>query len=459
VLLVVLPFAVFTAAAVLLSAGAIYRHDRFGSFGFDLGIFDQTIWGYSHLHMLPNTVRRVPNLLGDHFHPVLTLLAPAYWVWNDVRVLLVAQAVLLASASLPIYYWAQRRLGTVEGLSMQLAFLVFWGTLAGAVFDFHELAVAVPAISFALYALLERRNVLFCCMLVLGCLAKEDIALTFLAMGLYAVLVQRRVRFGIPIACLTAAWFLTVTQVVIPAIAGTAYKYWSYRNLGDSLGQALAELGRRPYKAITLALDRWEKVRTLLLLVGAWSFLPLLSPLFIVAIPSLVERFWSTNPSYWSTKFQYSLPLAPILAFAAADTLARSRRLLDERLRRLFTRVSAGAIVVATLVITLWVVRPLAQLESHRTASEAAEVRACLGRIPGGASVAASNSLVPHLSHRRHVYPLFVRSGQTYLAVDTASDVGRRAAANIERGSTRGGPVYDVDCSRGRAVVFRRVSA
>jgi uncharacterized membrane protein len=53
--------------------------------------------------------------------------------------------------------------------------------LAGVIFDFHELALATLAISFGLWALLERRTRLFAAMLVLGCLAKEDIALTFAA--------------------------------------------------------------------------------------------------------------------------------------------------------------------------------------------------------------------------------------------------------------------------------------
>ena len=52
----------------------------------------------------------MPNLLGDHFHPALMLLAPAYWIWDDARVLLVVQALLLAASSLPLFWWARPRL-------------------------------------------------------------------------------------------------------------------------------------------------------------------------------------------------------------------------------------------------------------------------------------------------------------------------------------------------------------
>src|SRR5256885_1262386 len=108
---VALPFALAAVAAGFYSAISIFRHDRFASGGYDLGIFDQTIWGYSRFEIVRNTVKGTPNLLGDHFHPALMALAPAYWIWDDARVLLVAQALLLAAASLPIFYWGRSQLG------------------------------------------------------------------------------------------------------------------------------------------------------------------------------------------------------------------------------------------------------------------------------------------------------------------------------------------------------------
>jgi Predicted membrane protein (DUF2079) len=86
------PVGTAVVGAVLFAGVSVYRHDRFASGGFDLGIFDQTIWGYSRFQVVANTIKGTPDLLGDHFHPILVLLAPAYWVWNDARVLLVALA-------------------------------------------------------------------------------------------------------------------------------------------------------------------------------------------------------------------------------------------------------------------------------------------------------------------------------------------------------------------------------
>src|SRR5437660_9159841 len=91
-----LPSGLALIAAISYAAVSIYRHDHFASNAFDLGVQDQTVWGYSQLQMIPNTVEMIPNLLGDHFHPILMTAAPLYWIWDDARVLLLVQAGLLA---------------------------------------------------------------------------------------------------------------------------------------------------------------------------------------------------------------------------------------------------------------------------------------------------------------------------------------------------------------------------
>src|SRR5438270_10054150 len=106
-----LPLALALLAAIVYGSISVYRHNVFASGAFDLGVQDQTVWGYSQLRMIPNTVAMIPNLLGDHFHPILMAIAPLYWIWSDARVLLLAQAALLAVAGIPVFWWAKPRLG------------------------------------------------------------------------------------------------------------------------------------------------------------------------------------------------------------------------------------------------------------------------------------------------------------------------------------------------------------
>ncbi len=51
------------------------------------------------------------NIFGDHFHPIIAVLAPLYWVWDNVGMLLIAQAVLTAAAIPVVYRFTRRRAG------------------------------------------------------------------------------------------------------------------------------------------------------------------------------------------------------------------------------------------------------------------------------------------------------------------------------------------------------------
>jgi uncharacterized membrane protein len=438
------PIAVAASAASIFALLAIYRHTRFGTGGFDLGIFDQTLWGYSNFEVIPNTVKRVPNLLGDHFHPAIALLAPGYWLWNDARVVLIEQASLISISSLPVFYLARRRLGFTNGLLLQISYLVFFGTVAAALFDFHEVAVAAPALSLGLWALMTRHNAVFVIATALALLAKEDVALTVVAIGVYAALVQRRWWFGIAVSVVAAAWFVAVIKFIIPLFAGRGYAYLSS---SSTPAYPVEQIATHPYRVVTMFVDRAVKVRTLLATIFAWLALPLFSPIVLIAVPSLVTRFWSSSDGRWTTDFHYSLVLAPVLAFASVDTLTR----MASAYPRLVQPAVIG-LMIASLTVT-GITRPWKTLDGLRSSTEARQASDCLQLIPPSASVAASNSFVAHLTHRREVYPLFARTGQDFLAIDARTTPGRRAVRIVEQSRTYS---YRRACASGGAVVFRR---
>ena len=151
-----------------------------------------------------------------------------------------------------------------------------------------------------------------------------------------------------------------------------------------------------------------------------------------MAVPSIAERFLAGNPAFWSEKFQYSLPIAPILAFAAIDTLSRLRRLRS---------LAVVGVLACGLVLSFAVVRPLRGLSGYMTAARAGEIDACLDRVPRHASVAASGALVPHLTHRPQVDPIFRQDNDSYLAVE---------------GRTGAEPGYRRVCRAGGVTVLRR---
>src|SRR3990167_3361987 len=95
--------------AVIFSVLAVRNHQLYQTFGWDLGFFDQLMWQASRGNFnFVSTIGNI-NLLGDHFQPVLYLLAPLYWIWNDVRIILIAKALLVVAAVLPLYFLAKKK--------------------------------------------------------------------------------------------------------------------------------------------------------------------------------------------------------------------------------------------------------------------------------------------------------------------------------------------------------------
>lgn len=450
-----------TAAAGLAWA-SIFRHQHLGSNAYDLGIFDQTIWGYSRFEMLPNTVVRLPNLLGDHFHPVLIALAPLYWLWDDARVLLVAQAALLAAASLPLFLWARRELGTAAALLFQAAFLVSWPVLGGNIFDFHELAVAAPIVALALYAVLTRNTRLLWVTVALALLTREDLALTFAALGIFVAVVQRRAALGVAVSAVSVAWFAIAYKLVIPAFADRSYTHWWYDALGSSPGDAAVQLVAHPVDSARLFFTPRDKQIAIFNLFAPWLALPLVSPLLLVTLPGLGARFFSDNPSHWAPQgFHYSLVLVPILAFSAVDTTARLARVFADRLPDWFPVAAAGGILLAGLYFSFVRLKPLDELRRYATAAQIEAARSCLETIPAGSSVSATSALVPHLSHRRRIYVLdrrplpqteyYVLDRATWIYPLTQDDLRRLEAERRRKG-------YRVTCARGSTVVLARAA-
>lgn len=105
---------VTVAAAALYFTLGLLAYRRFTVGSYDLVIFDQAIRSYADLGLPVSIVKGVHNdfgpgfhILGDHFSPILALLAPLYWVYDHPVMLIAAGAVLFAAA-VPIV-WVDRK--------------------------------------------------------------------------------------------------------------------------------------------------------------------------------------------------------------------------------------------------------------------------------------------------------------------------------------------------------------
>jgi uncharacterized membrane protein len=375
----------------------LFRHWHFGSNAYDLGIFDQAIWRLSRFETPASSITGLSNILGDHFYPILALFTPLYWVAPAPETLIIAQAVLLALSMAPVFLFARTRLTGGQALALSAAYALFWGLQRTAAFDVHEMAFAPLLIGLLILGMDQRRWRLFWTFALLLVFVKEDLIPLLSAVGLYLIVAGER-RRGAVLLVSTLAAFVLVVQVVIPAFNDAGVVRYS-----GAYGRLLEQPWRLPAALVTPP----EKLRTVFMWLAPFAFLPLGSPLGLLIVPLACERFLSSNSLHWGTSFHYSAPLAPILAMAAADGLARLARRTGPGTRpRLVASFVAASVVLSALLPghqPLW--RLFSPAHYRHTAFHDAAVRA-LAHVPDGASVVAQAAIVPHLSHRPAIYVL-----------------------------------------------------
>jgi uncharacterized membrane protein len=403
--------AVTTLFAVTYSAFSVMHHLHFGTFTFDLVIFDQVVRAYSHLHRPTSAVLQAVKYggrdvtqLADHFSPIHAVLAPMYWVHNSPTNLLVAQAFLFAAAIPAVWIFTRRAIGPTAAYFTSVAFALSWPLQAALGYDYHEVAFAVPLYAWMLERFQAGRYRQAALVSLVLLLVKEDQGLVVVVFGLL-IAAHRHRRLGFALAGTGIGAFLLTNLVLMPLAGAARNQNWNYTQLGRTPGEGLAHVARHPLDTLHLLFSPEPKSQTLLWLFAPLLFASLASPLVALAVPLLLERLLSDNANHWSNGYHYNAFLAPILVCAAVDGVRRLAAL--PRARLVGPMWAAVVFVIAVMLIPRW---PLAQMEhapwwrfdSALDRSAAITVQ----HVPSGVLVAAEGNLGPHLTSRCRVIGL-----------------------------------------------------
>ena len=416
--------AVFAAYATI----SLSRYLRLAPGSWDLGIFTEYVHQLAHLHAPVVNIRGAGfNLLGDHFQPIVGLIAPFFLLVPSAATLLVVQALLTAVSVVPVSRAAASRLGTGAGRMIGAAYGLSWGLQQMIGFDFHEIAFGVPLLACSLSALVRgkvRAAAVWALPLVF---VKEDQGFTVAAIGvLIAVMSLARagehdrdggalraagLRWGALLIVWGLAWSFLAIMVIIPHFnALHQYPYWAD-------GGVLNPGGPHPSAPLVLAQlghSYVPKLRTTLLILLPVAFLALGSPIALVAVPGLALRFVSTNTTYWGAGYHYNATVMPIVFIAAIGALARIRagRARAEGGSRgqgwpgpAATQAFPALMLVIAAVTALWF--PLSGLWQAQTYQVSAHVRgedSALARVPGGTTVEATLTMLAPLAARDDTY-------------------------------------------------------
>lgn len=385
-----------TAAHLLLSMLQWFRHE---SPSWDLAIFTQILQRYAALEAPIVHIKGAEyNILGDHFHPILVLLAPVYAAFPSASTLLVVQAILLGVSAFFVAASAHHLLGRSAAWLVGLAYAFSWGVQNAAAVQFHEVAIGAPILTVGLWFLVRERWVAATAWLGLLVFVKEDLGATVFVLGLIVAWRSRRWLLGGGLALWGVLWLFLALRVILPAMNPKGrYDYAGHLDLAAALAD--------PLGTVAEILTNEQKVLTLFMLLACTGLLALRSNLAFALLPTLGWRFLSTLSGHWGPTWHYSLVLMPIAYVAAAEgahLLAASRRAAFRGWAR------SGPAILLTFTLAVLPHQPLWQLTRGTTwevdgARQRAAV-ALLDRVPRGAVVSADISLMNQLVDRADVY-------------------------------------------------------
>ncbi|MCY0991369.1 DUF2079 domain-containing protein [Nannocystis sp. ILAH1] len=395
-------------AALLIHLGVV-RHHALVSNIHDLGIFENVLWRSLHGDLLATSLFPDDTFNSQHFAPLLLALVPFYAVSPRAETLIVVQVLWLCSAALPLYLFSRRRSGSLAlAFAVTLAFLVSPLVHASALWDFHDLTLAVPLVLWALWAHDGDRRLGLALAVAALLLVREEMGLVVAAFGLFAAL-DARPRRGLVLLALGLAWFALVARVFAPGTGVGAHADGLRGNLAEATGYrdlALA-LFANPLR-LPLELLRPDKFGYLLCLGAPLLLLPACAGrLLVLLLPGAAIFVLSGNQYVADPYFHYSAFSLPAVFAAAAVGAAN----LQQRLGRPLALELAAGIVVAALAFGWSFGLPggsfragfhpvptaltEAERERHAWLTELART------LPADACVAATGDVGAHLAARR----------------------------------------------------------
>jgi len=436
--------AVYVIAGAVLFA-AIYgllswlKYRAYMDARFDLGNMVQAVYNTAHGHFLEITTGelkpRQMSRLGSHVDPILALFALLWLVWPSPVMLLVLQAVIVATGAWPAY-----RLGTRvtrdprAGALLAGAYLLYPALGFLVLNEFHPVALATPLLLWAFLYLEGGRWLWALPFLVLAAACKETVPLVIGTMGVYFAIRKRSWR-PLILTAAGAAYFAVAVWVIIPHFNGDQSAFIArYGDYGQGAGGVVTTAVTHPGQTVAdLAalgnLDYWLK------LLWPLGFASLLSPLTVlIAASELLLNALSATMFQRRIEFHYTALEIPFLFAAAVLGVMRLWRWLGGGFRRAEKAMAGQRVRRETLALLVllaalagnYFMGPLPfslpgaayDGKAYARTAHAAALDAAVNMIPDGAKVSANNNAGAQLAARRvaFVFPYF--AGADWVLVD-----------------------------------------
>lgn len=412
------------------------KHDHYLT-GYDIAVVDQAIWKYSQFKppISTNHAYAFTSILDDHVELVWLLIAPFYWIFSDIKTLIVLQNLVIISSAIPLYLLMKKsKLNTFLSLALITSFFLFYGTQNAIWADVHSLVFGIGFLTWYIYFLEKdyKKIYLRIIFLLLTIICKEDLALlTGVVSGVYFIFTRKRTLL-IDIL-ISVAYTGIIFGIYFPHFVKGGYRFQNPHGL-------LSDIDIRNFY------NTDEKRQVIFYGIASYGFLPLFQPLFLLpAIADLGKYFVLGNASVTSAQglfMHYRVSLALLLILPTIKTLARFKFL-----NKWYIGVY---VLLCSLSMQYYLHLPLSYLVKSwfwTKPQSATTLNEITRNISSNSSVVSQVNVLPHISHRDNTFilwpdtknfetnspcekpscPWFRWVGNpTYLIVDTSTDWDER---------------------------------
>ena len=377
---------------------SVVRHNHFESGGFDLGIYDQGTYLLSRGDLNPFSTIKGRLLFGDHLSLTLPLISPIFYIWNDVRFLLIFQAFFISFSTIPIYFMARgRKLRPFSSLIFSIIYSLFFGIQYAVYFDWHAIVIAVGILAWLIYFYESKKLKLFIISLILFILTQENTGLGLASIG-FVYLFKKENRKHAIIFILGGVFVSLVEARIIAHLSPIGYEYFPHYPLN-------------PITLFKRYFDSPDKILVWKYALSSYSFLPLLSPgAMMGTFFDLAQYFLPDKqfPHMITPYFHHRAILTPILGLGVLDAIILLKKKINEEI----------LLIIVLLIVCFF------QFKYHHALNKLTKPiyftnyswmkdnEKIISEVPDGDSVTAQQSLVPHLSHRKEIYLAWPRQKQ-----------------------------------------------
>ena len=385
---------------VVLGSLAVWRW-HIGTYGADTGLFGQVVAdAFGGFRDGPED--------GTHFRfhwsPLLGALYPLIALTHAPLTLQLAQIVLIAASSVPLYLLARAYLPRGPAFAVAALPLVYPPLVAVAFTEFHEIAF-YPFIAVGLFWAADRaRWDWFAGFAAFSALVREDVCIIFATVGIvFGVIGLLRMRAapngeegllagtprrpaalalaGFSLAILNVAALLIFFSVVVPRAGGWEPAHFYDYPFANSPLSLLAALVAHPQYAAYLF--NYGRLTYLIEAFVPLALMPFFSRWSLLALPGLAIVLLSSSWIAWRMGSHYAALFIPWLLIGSLGALVRWHRAgRDARVRRFLTAAFA---ICAVVLIAFDPLHPVHYVRPIYRDGQ--DIHAALASVPASAHV------------------------------------------------------------------------